>query len=91
MVHSGWHARHDRECATLVGDPEIGALQISAYFKDTPVLDRDLRELAAERLAANAKAQSVVAGVFVGFEIAFTDAENYWRQWFLRRGKQALL
>ena len=90
LVPSGWHAWHDPECATLVGDPEIGALQISAAFKDTPVLDEDLNEFAAELLAAGAKAQSVVAGDFVGFEIAYTDAENSWRQWFLRHGKQAL-
>ncbi len=38
----GWRAWHDAECATLVANDEIGALQISAAFKDSEVGDDDL-------------------------------------------------
>jgi hypothetical protein len=41
VVPEGWRAWQDEECATLVGPGGIGGLQISAYFKDSEVLDTD--------------------------------------------------
>lgn len=89
-VPDGWHARHDPECVTLESEPPVGALQISAAFKGAPVLDQDLRELASDHLEAGAVARAVVAGEFVGFEIAYSVGETVWRQWYLRREDQAL-
>lgn len=89
-VPNGWRAWHDEECATLVADDQIGALQISAAFKDSDVLDADLREFAAEHLEAGANAKPTEAGAFVGFEIAFSDADCFWRQWYLRKNRQML-
>lgn len=86
----GWRARHDAGCATLVADDEIGALQISAAFKDTEVVDADLRDFAAEHLEAGAKPRPTEAGDFVGFEIRFRDDERFWRHWYLRNGRQML-
>jgi|GEM_PF-866899 len=85
-----WRAWHDAECVTLVADDEIGALQISAAFKDSEVLDADLRDFAADHLEAGAKPWPTEAGDFVGFEISFSDDERFWRQWYLRNGRQVL-
>lgn len=90
LVPDDWRAWHDEECATLVADDEIGALQISAAFKDSDVQASDLREFAAEHLEAGAKAKPTEAGDFVGFEIAFRDEDRFWRQWYLRNGRQML-
>jgi hypothetical protein len=90
LVPDGWRAWHDDECATLVGPGDVGALQISAAFKDSEVIDADLREFAAEHLKAGAKPRPTEAGDFVGFDIAFSDEECLWRQWYLRNGRQML-
>lgn len=90
VVPDGWRAWHDDECATLVGPGEIGALQISAYFKESEVVDLDLREFAAEHLEAGAKPRPTEAGDFVGFEICYADDEFVCRQWYLRNGRQML-
>jgi len=90
QVPSGWRAWHDDECSTLVGPDDIGALQVSAARKDSDVLDQDLCEFASEQLAAGAHAEPAEAGDYAGFEIAFSNGDRYWRQWFLCRGRQAL-
>jgi len=54
------------------------------------VLESDLQDFASEHLDAGAKAQSVDAGDFEGFEIAFRDGDIFWRQWYLRNGRQML-
>lgn len=90
VVPPNWRAWHDTECATLVADEEIGALQISAAFKDTDVTDDDLREFASDHLEAGAKSRPVSVGEFVGFEICCGDDDTFWRQWYLRNGQQML-
>lgn len=89
-VPVGWRAWHDDGCATLVGPDEIGALQISAAFKDSEVLDEDLQGFASDRLVAGAKPTAVRIGDFVGLELAFRDGDLFWRQWFLRNAAQVL-
>jgi hypothetical protein len=73
-----------------VSEYEIGALQISAAFKDREVVDADLRDFAADHLNAGANPRPTEAGEFVGFEISFSDGERFWRQWYLRNGRQAI-
>ena len=36
------------------------------------------------------KVKPTEAGAFVGFEIAFSDEDRFWRQWYLRNGRQML-
>ena len=86
LVPEDWDAQHDEECATLIG--EIGALQVSAAFKETEVLDSDLRDFASDHIDAGAAPRPMQAGDFVGFEIAFGDDECFWRHWYLRNDKQ---
>ena len=89
-IADGWHGRHDPDCATIVAVPEVGALQISAFFNDSAVTDADLREFAAEHLEAGAISRKVTLGDFVGFTIAFGTKDEFWREWYLRNGGQML-
>jgi hypothetical protein len=90
LVPEGWQARHDPECATLVADPAIGALQISAAFKDDVVDDSDLRDFAAKHLDAGTDPEVIQAGDFVGFSIGYQVEATAWREWYLRHGRTAL-
>jgi hypothetical protein len=90
LLPDGWQGWHDPECATIVANPEIGALQVSAAFKDSEVSEADLREFAAEHLDAGATPSLVQCGDFVGFTIAFGTEDAFWREWYLRNGGQAL-
>ena len=90
VVPAGWRAWHDEECATLAAVNEIGALQISASFKDGQVLDSDLADFASEHLQAGAIPREVRAGDFVGIEITLSDGTNFWRHWYLRNAEQML-
>lgn len=90
VVPDGWRASHDDGRATLIAPREVGALQISASFKDSEVVDADLRAFAADHLDAGATPLPTEAGEFVGFEIAFSDDDRHWRQWYLRHGRQML-
>ena len=90
VVPEGWRAWHDSECATLVGPGSFGALQISAAFKGSEVLDADLRDFASEHLDAGAMPSAIQAGDFVGFEISLRDGDRFWRRWYLRHATQVL-
>ena len=90
VVPTGWRAYHESECSTLLDGSDIGALQISAMFKDDTILDEELRDLASDKIEAGAITRDVFLGNFVGFEIAFTVDEIFWRQWFLRHKDQCL-
>lgn len=89
-IPDGWSARHEEDCATIADESDVGALQISAAFKDGDVTDDDLRDFAADHLDAGAVAAPAPCGNFVGFQIAFGDGEFVCRQWFLRSRQQAL-
>lgn len=90
VLPDGWSAQQDDDCVTLSADAPLGALQLSAYFKDTEVTDDDLREFASEASDAWAAAQPCEAGDFRGLEVTFDDATTCWRQWFLRHEHQML-
>ena len=90
LAPDDWMTQHDEECATLADPEGIGALQLSAAFKDTKVDDADLRDLASEHLDAGAIPAATTLGDFVGFEIAYCTDESAWRTWYLRNDQQAL-
>ena len=90
QIPDDWQGRHDPECATIRANHDIGALQISAAFKDSEVTDVDLRDFAAEHLEVGATPKAVQLGDFVGFVISFATRDALWRQWFVRNGRQAL-
>jgi hypothetical protein len=68
----------------------IGALQVSAAFKNSDVLREDLHDFAADQIAAGSTPADVVAGDFTGITISYEDDTTFCRQWYLRNGSQAL-
>ena len=89
-IPDSWNAHHDEDCATITDDSDVGALQISAAFKDSDVTDDDLRSFASDHTDAGAVPAPATCGDFVGIEIAFSDGQFFCRQWFLRSRQQAL-
>jgi hypothetical protein len=89
-VPTGWVARNDPKCATFTRPGGPGALQVSAARKDGEVTDDDLNDFASEHLGNGAKTKPVTLGDFTGFTFQYRDDENYWRQWFVRRGPLAV-
>lgn len=85
-----WSAWHDAECVTMAADPEVGALQISAAFKESNVSHEDLLDLASDHINAGARPIEIAAGTFEGITFCYGDGESHWQQWFLRDGCQAL-
>jgi hypothetical protein len=87
---SGWSAWHDDECSAMEAEPAVGALQISAAFKDSDVTHEDLMDLAAEHIDAGARTIDVVAGEFEGITLCYAEDDSHWQHWYLRSGDQLL-
>lgn len=87
----GWIGEHEEECSTIYHPEGVGALQISAYTKVTPVTDEDLREFTEEHIEAGAKLSPVQAGEFTGHTIAFGIDGTFWQYWYLRNASTMLL
>jgi hypothetical protein len=68
----------------------VGALQISAAFKDSDVTHEDLMDLAAEHIDAGARTIDVVAGEFEGITLCYAEDDSHWQHWYLRSGDQLL-
>lgn len=90
VLPASWQGSHDRECASISATPEVGALQVSAAFKESEVTDEDLLEFAEEHTAAGRQPRPTRLGEFSGFEFAFEAESYWWRQWFLRSHEQML-
>ena len=86
----GWTSEEAGDAVAVFRPDGVGALQISAHFRESLVSDEDLRELAEEHLRKGAAPKPVQLGAFVGFQIAFAAADTFWSQWLVRRGQQAL-
>jgi hypothetical protein len=88
----GWLSQDDGQVVSMFRQDGVGALQISSYFRDAPVTDEDLQELAAERLNAAAVPDpaSVRLGAFTGLQVEFVDGDEFWSRWYVRHGHQAL-
>ena len=85
-----WDAQSDTECETITNATGVGALQISAARKDTPVTDEDLAGFAQEHIDAGAKTKPVVLGSFSGMTLRYEVDGSHWRQWYLKHGAVAL-
>lgn len=86
----GWQAEDSDRVVSIVRPKGVGALQISAYLRDEPITDEDLRELAEDHLSGGAVARPVQLGAFVGFQITFAADDSFWSQWYVRHDRQAL-
>ena len=86
----GWSAWHDEDCAAMEAEPAVGALQISAAFKDSEVSHEDLLDLASELIEEGALPIEVVAGEFEGITFCYGEGDAHWQHWYLRNGDQLL-
>ncbi len=86
----GWQAWHDEGFSSLVGPSKIGALQISARFKNSEVDESDLIEFASDHIGEGTNPKVIQAGRFIGIEIGFSEDRTSWRQWYLRHANQML-
>ena len=86
----GWRGRPDPECDTFEAQEDIGALQISSYRKDEPVMDADLEDFASEHIKSGAKLKRVACGSFTGIYLTYGTDDEYWRHWYLRYGSTML-
>ena len=87
---NGWQTEEADRVVTIFRTDGVGALQVSAYFRNEPITDEHLRELAEDRLGAGAVPRPVQLGAFVGFQITFVAGDRFWSQWYVRQDRQAL-
>ncbi len=86
-----WEADQDEDCVTFTSERGVGALQISAYRRDSEnVTDEDLLEFAEDELIEEETPQSISCGEFIGFETSYFADENFWRKLWLRSGSLLL-
>ncbi len=85
-----WESQRDGDYICLYHPNGVGAVQISAAFKDSAVTKEDLRNFASEHLGAGAKIRELTCGDFCGFTLAFGNKDTYWRHWYLRCANQML-
>ena len=86
-----WEGEHDEDCTTIYHPNGVGALQISAYSKDSEVTEEDLKDLANEHIEAEAKLSPANSGEFKGFTCAFGVENEFWQYWYVSSGNTALL
>jgi hypothetical protein len=82
-----WLAERYPECVSLYQPDGMGELQISASLQQHPVILSELRELAAEHIAAGAFPHSVRLGDFDGFTLSYGVDDEYWCEWYLKSGR----
>ena len=85
-VPDTWQLDADDSPALLADPDGVGALQISVAFKDTPVVEADIRDFAKEHLDAGAEPRPHETGALRGFSFAFEFEGVYWRHWYLFAG-----
>jgi hypothetical protein len=74
-----WSARADTECATFTSVKLEGALQLSAYRKDSDIDQKELFELADERPVPD----TVKIGSFAGLCNTYEKEGTRWKKWWL--------
>ena len=86
-----WIGEQGEECSTIYHPAGVGALQISAYSKDSAVTEVDLRDFAQEHIEGGAKLAEAETGEFKGYTLAFGVDGEFWQYWYVGHGTTALL
>ena len=90
-LSSKWSAENEEDCVTLSAEHGVGALQISAYRRDSEVVtDEDLNDFAEGELVDGVIPQDVSWGDFTGSAISYVQDERFWRKLWLRSGSLLL-
>lgn len=85
-LQSGWVGEHDEDCSTIYHPDGVGALQISAYTKDSEVTNEDLKEQAQDHVEAGAKLAESESGDFQGYTLAYGVDGEFWQHWYVCAG-----
>ncbi|MCG6968196.1 MAG: hypothetical protein LJE85_00380 [Gammaproteobacteria bacterium] len=85
-----WIGEHEEDCSTIYHPNGVGALQISAYSKDSEVTEEDLKDLASEHIEAGTKLAPAISGDFRGFTLAFGIESEFWQHWYVSSGNKVL-
>lgn len=78
-----WDCQHEAECISMSRTDGVGALQFSAYTKETAVTTDDLREFADPGLTGLVSFASVRLGQFSGIAHEYTADGMFHRRWYL--------
>jgi hypothetical protein len=90
-IPSEWNAENEGNCVTFSAESGIGALQISAYRRNSEaVTDEDLNDFAEGELVDGAIPQDVSCGDFTGSAISNVQDERFRRKVWLRSGSLLL-
>jgi hypothetical protein len=78
-----WDCQREAECISISRTNGVGALQISAYTKETAVTTDDLREFADPGLTGLVSFASVRLGQFSGIAHEYTADGMFHRRWYV--------
>lgn len=85
-----WVGEVDEDCSTIYHPDGVGALQISAFVKDSEVTEEDLKGFAKDHIEAGARLSPLNAEGFKGFTFAFGVENEFWQFWYVSAGNVAL-
>lgn len=85
-----WGREYEEGCLTIYHPNGVGALQISAYSKDSEVTEEDLKDLASDRIESGAEVAPAKLGEFTGFTLAFRVDNTFWQHWYVSSFNEAL-
>ena len=78
-VASGWLADESPECITFCREDGTGALQISAYERESGIVpEDDVRDFIRGELPDEAILQQVSCGEFIGSGLEYVDDGKFW-------------
>jgi hypothetical protein len=82
---SDWIVDVHQEAVSFYEKYGVGALQISAYSKNTEITIEDLYELISDEIPQSANLNDVKAGDFTGLATEFEYKNHFWRHWILSK------
>ena len=85
-----WEVEVDEDSTSLYDPEGPGTLQISAMRQDQAISEDDLREMAADHLAAGAEPEDVELGDFDGFVLRYDTDGEFWSEWYLKADDRML-
>ena len=89
-INEAWHHEESDGVITISNPEGYGALQVSSYLKDSPVVVNDLKDLASEHIEAGAKVTFSEINGNQSLTLAFGKDGNFWQEWYVAIGNRAL-
>lgn len=86
----GWVSECDDKCHSFYCPGDAGALQISAYRKDTVISDFDLFDLIDLEEEAREHLAPAQLGEFSGHQLLYSEDGIFWHKWWVFRDQLLL-